>query len=210
MIWIYVGLTLLAIIYFFRKLNKNKGFPVLQVKISTDDGFRYKVEFETLNPETTSIEYLRLNLSYITKIYAISDGNEKANRNNLKFFLNEFDSENSIESVLKNFERAITMTQESLNLEAKKTITAVSLFKDIKSRNLYSKLPLKWYPNQLYLSVIALTSATLEHLNDHEKGILSRALKTLYNFYESSDKANSVATASIFANKAFLESTFNI
>jgi hypothetical protein len=207
MTYVYIGLGLLVIIIILRKITKNNNLPILKANINTNDGFTYNVVFEKLNPQTTSIEYLRLILSFISKIYFMSNKNETT-REDIKFLLNEFGESDDLDTAVRMFNRRIQYTDYEFNSGEYKSIVATAIFKDIHTRSINTKIPTTWYSNQLFTSIIALLIEGTKKLDLHQKDILFRSLKNLNNYYKSQD-ANSIKSAYEFPNRAFLEATLN-
>lgn len=206
--WIIIGSILIVLILFFvKKFNKNKGFPVLKAKINTNDGFTYNVQFEKVNTETTSIEYLRLILSFISKVYYMSDDGKEMNRINIKYFLSEMEESKDFHLTLKSFSGMLTYTEEEFQNENYKSIIATAMFKDINTRSIHTQIPTTWFQNQLYFSIIALILGSIKHLDTRQQSILFKSLKNLSNYYQNSDNINSLNSAYVFPNKAFMEAT---
>jgi hypothetical protein len=73
-IWIYVLIGILVLYFFFQRLKKSAGMPVLKVIVGTEYGNTYKVEFKKTHPETEDIEVVRIVLNFIPKIlYVVED-----------------------------------------------------------------------------------------------------------------------------------------
>lgn len=208
MTWIIVGIAIVVLVLIIKKFNKSKDFPVLEAKINTNDGLTYNVQFEKVNPETTSVEYLRLILSFVTKIYYMGSDAKEMNRINIRYFLSKMEESKDFHLTLKSFAKQIEYKEEGFGAESYKTVTATAMFKDVNTRTIHTKLPTTWFQNQLYFSIIALVLASIKHLDDRQQSILFEALKNLSNYYQDSDNANSLSSAYVFPNKAFIEATF--
>lgn len=209
MTWIICGLVLLLlIVYFFRKSSKSNDLPILEASIITDDGFVYKVVFKTLNPELTSIEYVRLILSFISKVYYISDKTAMT-KINIKHFLGEFSKKNNYDLVINDFSKILNISETDMDARNSKSISAISYYVDIQTRKIYTKIPSVWYENQMFFSVIALILESQKFLSDHQKDILFKSFKKLDYYYQNSDDSENLKGANLFPNKAFVEATLN-
>jgi len=205
MTWYIIGSIVVFLIIIFLKRNSNKNiFPVLQADIITDNGTEYNVVFTKLEPDTTPIEYIRLILSFISKIYYISTEKEQT-RTMILRFLNEISKNNDIETNLKSFQTFSNITQRKMKEKNMKSISAVSYYIDIKTRTIKTKIPITWYNEQMFSSLIVLTEESLKHLDKHQKIILFMCLKNLNKYYSKEPNSDSFSASNTFPNMAYIE-----
>jgi hypothetical protein len=207
MIWYIIGAFIL-ILFIFLKLKKAGGQPILSASITTNDGLDFDVKFKQLHPEVKPIEYLRLILNFITKLYYISDESKEDNRSQIRYFLQIMSESTNLQNGLAKFEGQVTLVEGIHRTKESKEIVATLLYKDILTRNLVTKVPLTWYPNQFYYSILALTFSCMNYLDDYQKELLHKALKNLTKEYYSSHDTKSLQASYILPNKAFVEATY--
>ncbi len=207
MTW-YIISAVVLILFFFLRLKKAGGQPILSASISTNDGFDFEVKFKQLHPEVKPIEYLRLTLNFITKLYYISKESKEDNRTQIRYFLQTMSESTSLENGLTAFVGQVTLAESVLKTKDTKEIVATLLYKNIQTRNIITKLPLTWYPNQFYYSILALTIACETYLDGYQNVLLHKALKNLAKAYYSSGETKTLQASYVLPNKAFIEATF--
>lgn len=198
-------LIIVLIIYRVKK-NKIQEIALLQVLISSNNGINFQVEVSKLNENVKSIEQVRIILNFISRIYFISRGNEE-NRQSIIYFLNSVVSDNNFEKTISEFKKGVSIVNKVDDVTKIKSIKATLYFQNLQNRNIYIKLSLNWYEDQIFNSIIALIVVTESQLNVYEKVILEKALRELYKLYIESYKENTLSNAKIFPNKAFMTAT---
>lgn len=208
MTWYIVG-AVAFILFLFLRLKKAGSQSILSASILSSDGFEYYVNFKHLRPHVKSIEYLRLILSFITKMYSISDESKEDNRAQIRYFLQSISQSPNLEVGLKKFEDKLVILQTIETNSESKQIIATLLYKDIRTRNIITKVPNRWYPNQFFYSILALILSSINFFDDYQKQLLYKALKNLAAEYYSPRDTTSLNASNILPNKAFIEATFS-
>ncbi|MDX2280492.1 MAG: hypothetical protein NW218_12965 [Saprospiraceae bacterium] len=85
-----------------------------------------------------------------------------------------------------------------------KVIEGVLYFKDMKTRNLMTKLPVTWFEYQLSHSVIALTKVTVEKLDGFHREYLKNSLQYMADTYENGVNPREMRAMVNLPNEAFL------
>lgn len=180
--YILIISVIVAIAYLvIRAIKKAAGIPVLKVKIGTEDGYNYRVEIEKLHPETKDIEYVRLVLNYTAKILFVIEKKHDYVSEELLKFIDEISNTNmSPNDVAESIPEELTIGD---GRAIGKIIEGVLNFKDIRTRNIMTRLPLTWFEYQLAHSVMALTKTTVDKLDDFHREYLRDALKYMSQSY---------------------------
>ena len=85
-----------------------------------------------------------------------------------------------------------------------KIIEGVLYFKDIRTRNVMTKLPATWFEYQLAHSVIALIKITVENSDDFHRKYLKNSLKYMSDKYENGVNQREINVMVNLPNEAFL------
>lgn len=83
----FITIGLLIALFIIYKFKKTKLLPILMVKISTSNETDYLVEFSPLNEQVKQIEYLRISLNFISRMYLIKGNLNENNRVLIRSFL---------------------------------------------------------------------------------------------------------------------------
>ena len=85
-----------------------------------------------------------------------------------------------------------------------KVIEGILFFKDIKTRNIITKLPVKWFEYQLVHSVIILVKYTVEILDDFQIEQLKNSLTYMAEAYENGINPKEMKNMITLPNEAFI------
>ena len=205
--WAYILIGIVIVCYvMFRQIKKTAGMPILKSKIGTLDGFNYKVNFEKIHPETKNIEYVRMVLNFTAKIlFVIEKKHEYVRIEILDFIKGISETEMTSEDIDRFIPPGISIQE---GIPSGKLIEGVLHFKDIKTRNVMTKLPVTWFEHQLAHSVIAMTKITVEKLDDFYREGLKNSLKYMANKYENGVNPREMTTMVNLPNEAFLSRNF--
>jgi hypothetical protein len=201
--WIYILIGIVIIGFFmFKVMKKAAGMPILKSKIGTSDGFNYIVNFEKIHPETKHIEYVRMVLNFIAKIlYVIEKKYEYVSIEILDFIKEVSETEMTPEDIDRFILPGIFIQE---GIPSGKVIEGVLYFKDMRTRNVMTKLPITWFEYQLAHSVIALTKITVEKLDDFHREYLKNSLKYMADKYENGVNPREMTAMVNLPNEAFL------
>jgi hypothetical protein len=201
--WVYILIGIVIIGYLmFRRIKKAAGMPVLKSKIGTSDGFNYKVNFEKIHPETKDIEYVRMVLNFTAKIlFVIEKKHEYVSIEILDFIKEVSETEMTPEDIDRFILPGIFIQE---GIPSGKVIEGVLYFKDMRTRNVMTKLPITWFEYQLAHSVIALTKITVEKLDDFHREYLKNSLKYMADKYENGVNPKEMTSMINLPNEAFL------
>ena len=167
------------------------------------DGINFEVNFEILNPDVKQIEYLRLILNFISTIYLVSGETKEENRVQIRYFLKCIADSGDLLQGLNKFKDSITLVKNIPNSSDKKEIQATLIYQDMQTRSVFTKIPLRWYPDQLSTSINALILASIQYFDEHQQNLLYKSLKNLSDFYYTAPNSKSVTASMTFPNKAF-------
>ena len=174
--WVYILIGIVIIGYLmFRRIKKAAGMPILKSKIGTSDGFNYKVNFEKMHPQTKDIEYVRMVLNFTAKILFVIEKKHKYVSIQILDFIKEVsETEMTPEDIDRFIPLGISIQE---GIPSGKVIEGVLHFKDMRTRNVITKLPVTWFEYQLAHSVIALTKISVEKLDDFHREYYYRDLQ---------------------------------
>lgn len=110
--WYIIIAVIVITILVVLKLRKSAGQPLLTCKISTDNGFDYAIEFHKVHNDLKPIEYVRLLLCFITKMYLISKSKDEDNRTQIRFFLKSIADADNLISGLEKLKGQINIVEE--------------------------------------------------------------------------------------------------
>lgn len=206
LIYILIGIVILGLLI-SKKIKKSAGFPILKVRIGTIDGCKYDVNFKIIHSETKEIEYVRMVLNFTAKILFIIGKENENISDDIMYFLKKI-SETDMKP--KDIERYIP-SNISIHegIPDKKIIEGVLYFKDMKTRNILTKLPISWFDHQLSNSVIVLTKVTVDILDDYHREHLKKSLRYMVEEYEKGVNPKEVKNMTTLPNLAFLSNIFN-
>ncbi len=200
--WVYILIGIVIIGYLmFRRIKKAAGMPVLKSKIGTSDGFNYKVNFEKIHPQTKDIEYVRMVLNFTAKILFVIEKKHKYVSIEILDFIKEVsETEMTPEDIDRFIPLGISIQE---GIPSGKVIEGVLHFKDMRTRNVITKLPVTWFEYQLAHSVIALTKISVEKLDDFHREYLKNSLKYMADKYENGVNPREMTTMINLPNEAF-------
>ena len=201
--WIYIliGIVILSLLI-IRIINKAKGLALLKIKIGTAEGINYKLQIEKVHPETKEIEYVRLVLNFISKIlFVIESKHNYIRQDILNFIKNVSKTEMTPNDVSNYLPKSITIQEGKPD---GKVIEGILFFKDIKTRNIITKLPVKWFEYQLVHSVIILVKYTVEILDDFQIEQLKNSLTYMAEAYENGINPKEMKNMITLPNEAFI------
>jgi hypothetical protein len=201
--WVYIliGIVIIGFLM-FRQIKKEAGMPVLNSKIGTSDGFNYKVNIEKIHPETKDIEYVRMVLNFTAKIlFVIEKEHEYVSVEILDFIKGVSETEMTPVDIDRFIPPGIFIQE---GIPSGKIIEGVLYFKDMRTRNVMTKLPVNWFEYQLAHSVIALTKITVEKSDDFHREYLKNSLKYMADKYEKGDNPREMTAMVNLPNEAFL------
>jgi hypothetical protein len=185
----------------FRRIKKAAGMPVLKSKIGTSDGFNYKVNLEKIHTHTKDIEYVRMVLNFTAKIlFVIEKKHEYVSIEILDFIKEISETEMTPEDIDRFIPLGISIQE---GIPSGKVIEGVLHFKDMRTRNVITKLPVTWFEYQLAHSVIALTKISVEKLDVFHREYLKNSLKYMADKYENGVNPREMATMINLPNEAF-------
>ncbi len=200
--WVYILIGIVIIGYLmFRRIKKAAGMPVLKSKIGTSDGFNYKVNFEKIHPQTKDIEYVRMVLNFTAKILFVIEKKHKYVSIQILDFIKEVSETGMTPEDIDRFIPLGISIQEGI--PSGKVIEGVLHFKDMRTRNVITKLPVTWFEYQLAHSVIALTKISVEKLDDFHREYLKNSLKYMADKYENGVNPREMTTMINLPNEAF-------
>lgn len=201
--WVYILIGIVILGFFmFRRMKKAAGMPLLKTKIGTADGFNYEVQFESIHPETKEIEYVRMVLNFTAKIlFVIEKKHEYVSREILNFIKDVSKTEMTQKDIDRFIPNGISIEE---GISTGKEVEGVLYFKDMKTRNVMTKLPVILFEYQLAHSVIALTKITVEKLDDFHREYLKNSLKYIADKYENGVNPREMRTMANLPNEAFL------
>ncbi len=190
-----------------RKIKKSAGYPILKVRIGTIDGFKYDVNFNIIHSETKKIEYVRMVLNFTAKIlFIIGKENENISDDIIYFIKKVSETDMKPKDIEKFIPSGISIQDGMPN---KKIIEGVLYFKDTRTRNILTKLPISWFEHQLSNSVIVLIKVTVDILDDYHREHLKKSLRYMADSYEKGVNPKEVKNMTTLPNLAFLSSIFN-
>ena len=200
--WVYILIGIVIIGYLmFRRIKKAAGMPVLKSKIGTSDGFNYKVNFEKIHPQTKDIEYVRMVLNFTAKILFVIEKKHKYVSIQILDFIKEVsETEMTPEDIDRFIPLGISIQE---GIPSGKVIEGVLHFKDMRTRNVITKLPVTWFEYQLAHSVIALTKISVEKLDDFHREYLKHSLKYMADKDENGVNPREMTTMINLPNEAF-------
>jgi hypothetical protein len=192
-----------VIIFFLYKWGLRKaGVPVLKAKVTTEDGYLYCVEFEKLHQETKDIEFVRMVINFTAKILYITEDKHENIRNEI---LNFIDLASKTDMKPEDIDRLMPLEVKIRKGEISgKTIEGTLCFVNTNNRNIITYLPISWFEHQLSHSVIVLTRATVEYLNDDFRQYLKRYLLYMSDSYKSGANPRNLNTMRTLPNEAFI------
>lgn len=201
--WVYILIGIVILGFFmFRRMKKAAGMPVLKTKIGTADGYTYEVQFEKIHPETKEIEYVRMILNFTAKILFVTERKHEYVRREILDFIEKV---SETEMTPKDIDRLIPSgISIQKGTASGKVIEGVLYFKDMRTRNVMTKLPVTWFEYQLAHSVIALTRITVENLDDFHREYLKNSLKYMADSYKKGVNPRDMRTMATLPNEAFL------
>ena len=202
--WYIIIAVIVITILVVLKLRKSAGQPLLTCKISTDNGFDYTIEFDKVHNDLKPIEYVRLLLCFITKMYLISRSKDEDNRTQIRFFLRSIADADNLISGLEKFKGQINIVEEISNSKEKKQIIATSFYKNLQARQISTIIPSGWFESQFYLSIIILVLTVVKNNDDYQNKLLHKCLKNLSKYYYSNSNTTSLNSHFHLSNKAFL------
>ena len=199
--YILFGLIVLGFICFaviFRW--KNKAMQLLKVKIGSSDGYSYQVHFEKLHPEMKDIEYVRMILCYTAKILnVIQKEHYYVEKEIIEYIKNVSKTRMDYESI-KSFTQINIQETEPKS----KVIEGILFFKNVSTRYVITKLPIRWYEYQLAHSIIALLCVSVKYMEAFQKDILAESLRYMIQEYEKGVDLKNFMNAYNLPNAAFL------
>ncbi len=89
-----------------------------------------------------------------------------------------------------------------------KIIEGTLYFKNTTTRNLKTKLPLKWFDNQISNTVVALTKMTVENLDEYHRIFLKNSLKYMSDSYNKGINPKEMKNMISLPNEAFINASF--
>lgn len=201
--WIYILIGIIILGFFiYGKVKKATGMPLLKTRIGTTDGINYKVHFEKLHPELKEIEYVRMVLNFTAKtLFIIEKKHDYVSKRIIEFMKNISHAEMTPNDIKKIFPDEISIQD---GFPSGKVVEGVLYFKDMRTRNIMTKLPPIWFEYQLAHSVIALIKTTLELLSKHNKDYLRESLKYMVQQYEKGVDPREMRNMVAMPNEAFL------
>ena len=200
--WVYILIGIVIIGYLmFRRIKKAAGMPVLKSKIGTSDGFNYKVNFEKIHPQTKDIEYVRMVLNFTAKIRFVIEKKHKYVSIQILDFIKEVsETEMTPEDIDRFIPLGISIQE---GIPSGKVIEGVLHFKDMRTRNVITKLPVTWFEYQLAHSVITIKKISVEKLDDFHREYLKNSLKYMADKYENGVNPREMTTMINLPNEAF-------
>jgi len=203
--WIYVLIGVAIIYLAFRFIRDAIGMPLLEVKIGTEDGYNYNVEFNKLHPDAKDIEYVRLVLNYLAKIlYVIDVKHENQRKFILDYIYKISADEMNAESIKTNTPIGIDMKEGK---STGKVIVGILYFKNTLTRVIKSKLPIRCYEYQLAHSIIVLINIVVEKSDNNHREYLKNSLQYMSKAYnQQSINPKEIKNVISLPNEAFLSS----
>lgn len=205
--YILIIVILLISLYILIKLKKTAGLPLLTCKISTNNGVDYVINIQKINNDVKPVEYIRLLLCFITKMYLISRLKSEDNRTDIRFFLKTIAEAEDFISALEYFKNQIRIVEKIPNSKEKKQIIATLFYKNMQERQISTQIPSSWYEGQFYLSIIILILDIIKNTDDFQKKLLQKSLKNLSKYYYSNANTTSLNSHFHLSNKAYIEAT---
>jgi len=201
--WVYIliGITVLGF-FFIRRMKKTTGLPVLKTRIGTTDGFNYKIYFEKLHPELKEIEYVRMILNFTAKIlFIIEKKHDYASAEIMEFIKDTSNSKMTPEDIERFFPKEISIQEGA---PSGKVIEGILYFKDMRTRNIMTKLPAAWFEYQLAHSLFVLIKSTVELLDEFHRNYLRESLRYMAQEYEKGVNPREMRNMVSLPNEAFL------
>ncbi len=201
--WVYIliGIVVLGL-FFFMWIKKTAGMPLLKTRIGTTDGLNYKVHFEKLHPELKEIEYVRMALNFTAKIlFVIEKKHNYVSKEIIEFIKNVPNTVMAPNDIEKIFPKEISIQNGIPN---GKVVEGILYFKDMRARNIMTKLPTTWFEYQLAHSVVVLIKSTLELLDEYNKDYLRESLRYMAQQYEKGVDPREMKNMLSVPNEAFL------
>ena len=201
--WIYILIGIVVLGFFvMRRMKKAAGIPVLKTRIGTFDGLNYKVHFEKLHPELKEIEYVRMVLNFIAKIlYVIEKKHDYVSEEIIEFIKNVSNTKMTPNDIKQFFPNEISIQDGNPN---GKVVEGILYFKDMRTRNIMTKLPTTWFEFQLAHSVIVLIKGTVELLDEFHREYLRESLNYMVQAYEKGVNPKEMRSMVSLPNEAFL------
>jgi hypothetical protein len=200
-LYILIGISVILFLLYRWNLRR-RGMPVLRTKISTNDGYSYSVEFKKIHPEAKDIEFVRMVVNFTSKILYITGENHEHIRNEILNFIDlASQTEMKPEDIDTLMPLGLKIKKENIS---GKTIEGTLYFVNMNNRNISTNLPLKWFEHQLSHSVIVLTRAVVDYLDDDFRQYLKRYLKYMSHSYKNGADPRSLRTMATLPNEAFV------
>lgn len=202
-IWIYILIVVVVLVLFMtRKMKKVTGMPVLKSKIGTSDGLNYIVQFEKLHPELKEIEYVRMVLNYTAKIlFVIDKKHEYVSLEIMEFIKNISKTKMTPKDIEQFFPNEISIQGGD---PKGKVVEGILSFKDMRTRNIMTKLPNTWFEYQLAHSVMVLIKSTVRLLDEFHREYLKESLNYMAQEYEKGVNPREMRSMASLPNEAFL------
>jgi len=183
-------------------MKKATGMPVLKARIGTSDGLNYNVHFEKLHPELKEIEYVRMVLNFTAKtLFMIEKKHDYVSEEIMEFIKNVSNTKMTTNDVEQFFPNGISIQDGNPN---GKVVEGILYFKDMRTRNIMTKLPSTWFEYQLAHSVIVLIKSTLELLDEFHRDYLRESLRYMVQSYEKGVNPREMRSMVSLPNEAFL------
>jgi hypothetical protein len=201
--WIYILIGIVVLGFFvIRRMKKATGMPVLKARIGTSDGLNYNVHFEKLHPELKEIEYVRMVLNFTAKtLFMIEKKHDYVSEEIMEFIKNVSNTKMTTNDVEQFFPSGISIQDGNPN---GKVVEGILYFKDMRTRNIMTKLPSTWFEYQLAHSVIVLIKSTLELLDEFHRDYLRESLRYMVQEYEKGVNPREMRSMVSLPNEAFL------
>jgi len=204
-VYVIIAIVIMGL-FILRRMKKAAGIAVLKTKIGTSDGLNYEVLFVKIHPETKEIEYVRMALNFTAKIlFIIQKKDEYVSSQILDFLKKVSETEMTPKDIDRFIPNGISITVGS---PKGKVTEGVLYFKDMRTRNVMTKLPPTWFEYQLAHTVIALIKVTVEKLDDFHRECLKNSLKFMADKYESGVNPKEISVMVNLPNESFLSRHF--
>ena len=175
---VYIIVAFIIVFVIINKIRSGR-IKLLEVRIGSSYGFDQKVEFRKLHPDVKEIEYVRLVLSYVSKMLYIIDDNHKFQITSILNFIKSILQTNmSPEEIKKFIPEKCSFSSGDTSAKTKKII-GVLYFQNVLNRTFASKIPLKYFEDQFVYSTEALIFIVCSKISDSNKLILKSALQKL-------------------------------